>query len=313
MGGRRLIVALAVLGLCGAITDAFASETQIRVGNLDAVLTIPPDVERPPVALLIAGSGSIDHDGNGPQAKPATLKKLAEQLADRKIATLRYDKRGAGGWKPEFGKPEDFRFKDYVDDAVSLVNYLKSSGKFARVTVIGHSEGGLVAILAARQVQIDRLVLLVTAARRQGDLLKAQLERRQIPPDILDPILKAIDSIMAGQIVDPPPRGLSIAPVMQPGLASAFIIDPVDALKSIEKPTLIVGGGRDLQVARLDFAALSAASPLAKTLWLPDMNHILVDVTDDSDNLAAYNQPDRALDATMLDAVAAFIQAGDTR
>jgi alpha-beta hydrolase superfamily lysophospholipase len=306
---RRLIAALAILSLCGAITDSFASETQIRVGNLDAVLTTPPDVERPPVALLIAGSGSTDHDGNGPQAKPATLKKLAEQLAERKIATLRYDKRGAGGWKPEFGKPEDFRFKDYVDDAISLVTYLRSSGKFGRVVVIGHSEGGLVAILAARQVQIDRLVLLVTAARRQGDLLKAQLARRQIPPDVLDPILKAIDSIMEGQIVDPPPRGLSIAPSMQPSLASAFTIDPVDPLKSIEKPTLIVGGGRDLQVARLDFAALSAASPLAKTLWVPEMNHVLVDVTDDGDNLAAYNQPERALDAAMLDTVAAFIQA----
>jgi uncharacterized protein len=309
----RPIVALALLSLFGAITNASGNETQVRVGNLDAVLTTPPDVERPPVALLIAGSGSTDHDGNGPQAKPATLKKLAEQLAEQKIATLRYDKRGAGGWKPEFGRPEDFRFKDYVDDAVSLVNYLRSSGKFARVVVIGHSEGGLVAILTARQVQIDRLVLLVTAARRQGDLLKAQLERRQVPPDILGPVLKAIDDIMAGQIVDPPPRGLAIAPSMQPGLASAFTIDPIDPLKSIEKPILIVGGGHDLQVARLDFMALSTASPLAKTLWLPEMNHILVDITDDSDNLAAYNQPDRALDTAMIDAVAAFIQAGDTR
>src|SRR5579863_1425198 len=313
MRGRRLIIALAILSLGGATTGVLANETQIRVGNLDAVLTTPADVERPPVVLLIAGSGSTDRDGNGPQAKPATLKKLAEQLAERKIATLRYDKRGAGGWKAEFGKPEDFRFKDYVDDAVSLVNYLRTSGKFSRVVVIGHSEGGLVAILSAKQVQIDRLVLLVTAARRQGDLLKAQLERRQIPPDILDPILKAIDGIMDGQIVDPPPRGLSIAPSMQPSLASAFTIDPIDPLKAIEKPTLIVGGGRDLQVARLDFAALSAASPLAKTLWVPEMNHVLVDVTDDSDNLAAYNQPDRALDATMLDAVATFVQAGDTR
>src|ERR1700678_919057 len=205
MRARTIISAFVILSLGGATTGVLANETQIRVGNLDAVLTTPPDVERPPVALLIAGSGSTDRDGNGPQAKPATLKKLAEQLAERKIATLRYDKRGAGGWKPEFGKPEDFRFKDYVDDAVSLVNYLKSSGKFARVVVVGHSEGGLVAILAARQVPIDRLVLLVTAARRQGDLLKAQLERRQIPPDVLDPILKAIDSIMDGQIVDPPP------------------------------------------------------------------------------------------------------------
>lgn len=307
------LIALAVLGLCGAVTGASADETRIRVGNLDTFLTTPADVEKPPVALLIAGSGSTDHDGNGPQAKPATLKKLAEQLAAKKIATLRYDKRGAGGWKPEFGKPEDFRFKDYVDDAVSLVNYLRTSGKFSRIVVVGHSEGGLVAILAARQVQVDRLVLLVTAARRQGDLLKAQLEKRQIPPDILDPVLKAIDSIMAGQTVDPPPRGLAIAPSMQPSLASAFVIDPIDPLKAIDKPILIVGGGRDIQVARVDFAALSAAAPLAKTLWLPDMNHVLVDVTDDADNLAAYTQTERAIDANLVEAVAAFIQADNTR
>jgi pimeloyl-ACP methyl ester carboxylesterase len=307
------LVALALAGICSTMANASAEETKVRIGNIDAVLTMPADVDRPPVALLIAGSGSTDHDGNGPQAKPATLKKLAEQLAERKIATLRYDKRGAGGWKPEFGKPEDFRFKDYVDDAVSLVNYLRSSGKFARVVVAGHSEGGLVAILTARKVPVDRLVLLVTAARRQGDLVKAQLEKKQIPPDILAPILKAIDSIMAGQIVDPPPRGLSIEPAMQPSLASAFVEDPIDPLKSVDRPTLIVGGGHDLQVARLDFIALSAASPLAKTLWLPDMNHVLVDVTDESDNLAAYNEPGRAIDAAMVDTVAAFIRADDTR
>jgi uncharacterized protein len=307
----RRLIALALAGFCGTMASACAEETRIRIGNVDAVLTMPADVDRPPVALLIAGSGSTDHDGNGPQAKPATLKKLSEQLVARKIATLRYDKRGAGGWKPEFGKPEDFRFKDYVDDAAALVDYLRHSGKFARVIVIGHSEGGLVAILTARKVPVDRLVLLVTAARRQGDLVKAQLERKQIPPDILDPILKAIDSIMAGQIVDPPPEGLAIAPSMQPSLASAFVEDPIDPLKSIDRPTLIIGGGHDLQVARLDFVALSTASPLAKTLWLPDMNHVLVDVGEDDDNFAAYNQPERPLDATLIDTVAAFILAGD--
>jgi hypothetical protein len=312
MRARRLI-ALALAGFCGTLTYADAQETKIRIGNVDAVLTMPADADRPPVALLIAGSGSTDHDGNGPQAKPATLKKLSEQLAARKIATLRYDKRGAPGWKPEFGKPEDFRFKDFVDDAVALVNYLRSSGKFSRLVVIGHSEGGLVAILTAGKVPLDRLVLLVTAARRQGDLVKAQLERKQLPADILDPILKAIDSMMAGQIVDPPPKGLAIAPSMQPSLASAFVEDPIDPLKSIDRPTLIVGGGHDLQVARLDFAALSAASPLAKTLWLPEMNHVLVDVGDDADNFAAYNQPERPLDATLIDTIAAFVLASDTR
>jgi uncharacterized protein len=261
---------------------------------------------------LIAGSGSTDHDGNGPQIKPATLKKLSEQLVARKIATLRYDKRGAGGWKPEFGRPEDFRFKDYVDDATALVNYLRS-GKFSHLVLVGHSEGGLVAILTARRVPVDRLVLLVTAARRQGDLLKAQLEKKQLPPDVLAPILKAIDAIMAGQTVDPPPLGLAIPPAMQPGIASAFTEDPIDPLKLIEASTLIIGGGHDRQVARLDFVALSAASPVAKTLWLPDMNHVLNDVTDDADDLAAYNQPERALDPALVDTVANFILASDAR
>ena len=310
---RMLIGALAVVSFYGAMARASGEEAKIRVGNIDAVLTTPPDVEHPPVALLIAGSGTTDHDGNGPQVKPATLKKLSEQLAARKIATLRYDKRGAGGWKPEFGRPEDFRFKDYVDDAAALVNYLRSSGKFSSVILAGHGEGGLVAILAARREPVDRLVLLVTAARRQGDLLKAQLERKQIPPDVLQPIVKAIDSIMAGQIVDPPPPGLPIAPSMQPSITSAFAEDPIDPLKLVERPTLIVGGGRDRQVARLDFLALAAAAPLAKTLWLPDMNHVLVDVANEDDDLAAYTQPERALDPDMIDAVAAFILANDTR
>src|ERR1700688_547798 len=220
MRARAFIGALAILGFCGMAATASADESKIRVGFIDAVLTVPPDVERPPVVLLIAGSGSTDHDGNGPQAKPATLKKLSEQLVARKIATLRYDKRGAGGWKPEFGRPEDFRFKDYVDDAAALVGYLRGSGKFPHVVLAGHGEGGLVAILAARRVPVDRLVLLVTAARRQGDLLKAQLEET-LAPELVKPIAKAIDAIMAGQIVDPPP-GLSIPPSMQPGIASAF-------------------------------------------------------------------------------------------
>jgi pimeloyl-ACP methyl ester carboxylesterase len=313
MRTRTIIGALVILGLLGMTVNASADESKIRIGAIDGVLTIPPDVERPPVALLIAGSGSTDHDGNGPQIKPATLKKLSEQLVAHKIATLRYDKRGAGGWKPEFGRPEDFRFKDYVDDATALANYLRNSGKFSRVVLAGHSEGGLVAILTARRVPVDRLVLLATAARKQGDLLKAQLERQQLPPDVMHPIAKAIDAIMAGQIVDPPPPGLAIPPSMQPGIASAFTEDPIDPLKLIDQPTLIVGGGRDRQVARLDFIALSTASPLAKTLWLPQMNHVLNDVGDDADDLAAYNQSDRALDTALVDAVADFILANDAR
>jgi len=305
------IIALVLFPFIAA-ASAFAEENKISVGPIDAVLTVPSGVERPPIALLIAGSGSTDHDGNGPQIKPATLKKLSEQLVARNIATLRYDKRGAGGWKAEFGRPEDFRFKDYADDVVALLNYLRESGKFSRVALVGHSEGGLVAILAAQRVGADRLVLLAASARRQGDLLKAQLEKK-LAPEMFAPIAKAVDDIMAGQIVDPPPPGLSIPPAMQPGIASAFVEDPIAPLKKIVTPTLIVGGGRDRQVARLDFIALSTASPAAKTLWLPDMNHVLNDVTDEADDLAAYNQSERPLDPDLIEAVAAFIAGSEGR
>jgi uncharacterized protein len=292
--------------------NASADESKIRVGAIAAWLSIPPDVEHPPVALLIAGSGSTDHDGNGPQLKPATLKKLSDALIAHGIATLRYDKRGAGGWKPEFGRPEDFRFKDFVDDAASLVAYLHKSGKFSRVVLVGHSEGGLVAILTARRVPIDRLALLVTTARKQGDLIKAQLEKK-LPPEAVAPIAKAIDAIMAGEIVDPPPQGLAIAPPMQASIASAFREDPIDPLKLIDVPTLIVNGGRDSRLARIDHLALSAASPAAKTLWLDDMNHVLNDVSDEADDLAAYNQPERPLDSTLIETLADFIKAESNR
>jgi hypothetical protein len=98
---------------------------------------------------------------------------------------------------------------------------------------------------------------------------------------------------------------------MQAGIASAFNEDPIEPLKQITAPTLIIGGGRDRQVARVDFAALSAASPVAKTLWLPDMNHVLVDVTDPADDIKAYNDAARPLDPVMIDTMANFILSGD--
>jgi len=303
------VCCLALLTFTGG---SLADESRVRVGAIDAWLSVPSGTEPPPVALLIAGSGSTDHDGNGPQIKPATLKKLSDALVARGIATLRYDKRGAGGWKGEFGKPEDFRFSDYVDDATALVSHLRASAKFSKVIVIGHSEGGLVGILTARRIPVDKLVLLAVAARKQGDLLKAQLEKK-LSPDKFAAVAKAIDSIVGGDIVDPPPPGLAIPPSLQSGIASVFREDPIPPLRKIEEPILIVAGGKDSQLARLDFLALTTAAFAAKTLWAPEMNHVLVDVSDEADDLAAYNQPDRPLDADMIEAIADFILGKTTR
>ena len=95
---------------------------------------------------------------------------------------------------------------------------------------------------------------------------------------------------------------------MQPSFASAFTEDPIPPLKLITQPILIAAGGRDRQVPRQDFDVLVAAAPKAETLWLPEMNHVLNDVSDEADDLAAYNQPERPLNAALIDAVAAFVR-----
>ena len=303
---RPAIPAAIVLLASVVAMNASAEETRLRVGAIDATLTVPAQTARPPAALLIAGSGPTDRDGNGPQIKPATLKKLSDALVARGIATLRYDKRGANGWKPEFGKIEDFRFRHFADDAAALIAHLRNGDQFSRIAVIGHSEGGLVGTLAANLAPVDRLVLLAAAARRQGDLLKEQLAR-QVTPETLQPLAAGIDAIMAGRIVDPPPPGLNIPPALQPSFASASTEDPTPPLKQIKVPILIAAGGRDRQVPRMDFDMLAAAAPAARTLWLPEMNHVLNDVSGDADDLAAYNQPARPLNAALVDQVAGFI------
>jgi hypothetical protein len=153
-------------------------------------------------------------------------------------------------------------------------------------------------------------VLLATTARRQGDLLKEQLAH-QLPAATLKPVADLIDAITAGKIVDPVPKDvptqLAFPPAAQPSLASALSVDPLPPLKSLKLPILIAGGGRDGQVAKIDFDMLSVAAPSAKTLWLVEMNHVLNDVGDDADNLAAYNQPERSLNAALIEAIAAFV------
>jgi hypothetical protein len=100
---------------------------------------------------------------------------------------------------------------------------------------------------------------------------------------------------------------------MQPGIASAFTEDPIDPLRKIDGPALIIAGGRDRQLARLDFLALTTADFAAKALWLPDMNHVLVDVSDEADDAASYNQAERPLDPDLVEAVATFINEKEPR
>ena len=108
---------------------------RLREVVLQGSLLIPDGEDKMPVALIIAGSGPTDRNGNNPYMMNNSLRFLAEELKKQGIASLRYDKRGiVQNTQPE----KDLRFEDYVSDAVGWIEYLHAQGTFSKVVVIGH-------------------------------------------------------------------------------------------------------------------------------------------------------------------------------
>lgn len=130
---------------------------------LKAKFCNPVGVDKPPIILIIAGSGPTDMDGNNFMMKNNHLKFLAESLAKEGIATLRYNKRII----PDNGnkiKEKNLVFEDLVDDAVYLLNELKKNKNHQHVYVLGHSQG-------ERDIQVTREdALMLEEASPKADL-----------------------------------------------------------------------------------------------------------------------------------------------
>ena len=100
--------------------------------------------------LIIAGSGPTDRDGNNPaDGHNDSLKKLAQNLARHGIASLRYDKRGVAASRTATPDERDLSVERYVADAEGWAGLLRDDPRFDRLILIGHSEGALIASLAA--------------------------------------------------------------------------------------------------------------------------------------------------------------------
>ena len=102
-------------------------------GELEGTLISPDKNVSRTVALLIAGSGPTDRDGNNPGMTNNSLKMLAEGLRQSGIASLRYDKRGIGKSRSAGLQESDLRFGTYINDAAAWCNYLKTELKFKKV------------------------------------------------------------------------------------------------------------------------------------------------------------------------------------
>ena len=307
---RRRLVALLVSLMVG--TNAAAqSGVEVTVGGLSGTLVVPDGTTRPPVALIIAGSGPTDRDGTGPGVAFPYLRRLADGLAARGIASLRYDKRGIGASRTAALPEERLRVDRFVDDAAIWTEWLRRRSDLGPVVAIGHSEGGLIATLMAARTGLRAVVLLNSPGRTFATILRQQLEPALASP-LRDEALSLLASLERGERVTKvsPELAPLVRPSVQPDLLSLMPIDPAAALAAITVPVLIVNGGRDLQVAEADAEALAQARPDAARWHGDHMNHVLANAPDGRDgNLRLYADPDAGLASGLAAAVAEFIAA----
>lgn len=130
--------------------------------------------ERKAAALIIPGSGPTDRDGNNPLiGNAATYRLLAEGLSEQGIASVRIDKRGMFGSRAAVPDPNAVTVPDYVSDVASWVSAIRTGTGVSCVWLIGHSEGGLVALASADNVEgVCGLVLLATGGRPFGEVIR---------------------------------------------------------------------------------------------------------------------------------------------
>jgi pimeloyl-ACP methyl ester carboxylesterase len=282
-------------------------------GSLAGTLALPAATGRVPVVLLIAGSGPTDRDGNGPvaQLRNDSLKLLAAALADAGFASVRYDKRGIGASRAAGPTESALRFDTFVDDAAAWVARLRAEPRFASVSIVGHSEGALVGLLAARRGGVAGYVSVAGIAQPVGAILRTQLAGK-LPPDLAATSETILASLERGQPVsDVPPALASLyRPSVQPFLISELKIVPGAEMAALAIPALIVQGTTDIQVGVGEARALKAAQPRAVLALIPGMNHPLKDVPADmARQMASYGDPALPLAPGLVDAITGFLRA----
>jgi pimeloyl-ACP methyl ester carboxylesterase len=308
-GVRRTPVAALVFLAVMIRAAAAQSSAEVAAGGLAGTLVMPGGVERPPVALIIAGSGPTDRDGTGPGVAFPYLRRLTDGLAARGIASLRYDKRGIGGSRTA-ALPEDrLRIDRFVDDAAIWVDWLRRRQELGPVFAVGHSEGGLIASLMVARSDVRGLVLLNSPGRRFATVLRQQLEPT-LPSALRDEALATLAALERGERVTTvsPELAPLFRPSVQPYLMSLMPIDPAAILAAATVPVMMVSGGRDLQIGAADAEALLRARPDARRWHGDDMNHVLAATPGDrTENLRTYADPAAPLAAGLVEAIADFI------
>lgn len=287
-------------------------------GALAGTLTLPRRASGFPLAVLIAGSGPTDRNGNtvGASTGPASLRLLAEGLATRGIASVRYDKRGIGASRSAGMRESDLRFEMLADDAAEWVRKFRTDSRFTTITIVGHSEGSLLGMLAAQRAPVDAYVSVAGPARRADVVLHEQLATA-LPPAMLAQSDSVLARLVGGDTVSRTPQGLEalFRPSVQPYLISWFRYTGTIEIAKLGIPVLIAHGTNDFQVPLAEAAALATAAPWAVIVTVAGMNHVLkISPAERSQQVRqSYVDPTIPIAPQFLDAVVTFIQRAKPR
>jgi uncharacterized protein len=255
-----------------------AIELPTAWGKLCGTLLLPDGRGPWTAVLLVAGSGPTDRDGNNPllPAPIDNMKRLAQALAARGIASLRYDKRGVAASVYPGISEEVLRFEHLVDDAVLLAEFLSRDPRIAHVVLVGHSEGALIAALAAEDANAQALVSIAGAGSRASALMRRQIQGH-LPADLATPALATLDALERQEAVADVPDALVLLfrPTVQPYLMSWFRYDPSEVIGALQLPVLLVHGSADVQVDVADARSLQASKPGARLEIVEGMDHLL--------------------------------------
>jgi pimeloyl-ACP methyl ester carboxylesterase len=281
--------------------------------RLEGTLALPAQAAgRVPVVLIIAGSGPTDRDGNNPLGVHSDIyRKLAWALAQRGIASVRYDKRGIGA-SSFAGDVAAVTFGDYVDDAVAGARALAADRRFTKVVLVGHSEGALLALRAANQgAPVAGVVTMAGTGRPLTTVLREQLARqldsaqlaaydRTIGPYLAEGPMPAVDSSL---------RTL-LNPSVRRFLRTESAIDPAAEARRLPVPLLVLQGATDIQVSVEDAEALRAAQPRAEVHILPETSHMFVRAAsrEPAAQAPGYTDPSVPLEAEVVPLISGFVE-----
>ncbi len=307
-----------MLALCmvAAVSRSTAQSTEAAslrtpTGTLAGTLQLPAGAGAHPLAIVIAGSGPTDRNGNtfGTPIRPDTYRQIADSLAAHGIATLRYDKRGIGESRAAMPDERDIRFEMGASDAGAWVTQARADNRFSTIVIVGHSEGSLLGMLATGLAHPDGFVSVAGIARRADAVIHEQLSA-QLPPALVAQSDSAFARLVRGDTEPNPPAALYalLRASVQPYLISWLRYSGATEIAKLSVPVLIVQGTHDVQVAVSEADALAAALPKARLVRVTGMDHTLkLAPATLAEQLPFYSDPSIPLAPELVSALVTFV------